>query len=124
MRRYTPADYPMLCAWYEAYGQKPPAHTSLPLTGIVIDGVCAAFLYKTDSDIAMIEGVIANRDAKTLIRGRALCAVLSELFKIAKEQGFSQVYGFTQHSGVPGLAAKVGGVQRKGAYTLLVKDLE
>jgi hypothetical protein len=123
MREYTPADYPQLAGWYESRGLKPPRPDQLPSIGFIVDGVCAGFLYQTDSSIALIEGLVSNQAIGTTLRGESLHLVLSALCKAAKDKGFRTCYGFTQLDAVKARAESTGATCAQGGFKLLVKEM-
>lgn len=83
-------DYETVCGWWEAWGWPAMPLGSLSGCGVVVsvDGVdmCAAWLYRTDSDLALAEWFISNRTAK---KGRkeAMSLLIETLCQLAQRMG-------------------------------------
>lgn len=90
-------DYPEICSWWTAHGWAPIAEDLLPRTRLVIEGLCAGFLYKTDSNFAVLEWVVGNPKADKGQRRIALDLLIQGLLKVAKESGFTTVWTQLEH---------------------------
>lgn len=118
IRRYRESDYAELSTWYGARGLSPPPPEGLPLTGLWIPSVGAGFLYRTDSSLALIEGVITNPAAPKRAQACAVAALLRALLDAAGDG--ARVIGFTSILGMARRAQRLG-MRETGAYLLMVK---
>lgn len=57
----------------------------LPTYGACVDGVACAWLYVTDSDLAIIENVITNPDTTHEKRVEAVGLITEEIARVARE---------------------------------------
>lgn len=95
MRLYTQADYPAVCEWWQAWGWQPVPEHALPKIGAIIDGRAAAWLYQTDSSIAIIDWFITSKEKTG--REEAKRAIIEGLSGIAKEQEYKAIMTFLRH---------------------------
>lgn len=112
-----------IISWYRVRNLPSPPSWSLSKYGLMVPGVAAGFLYRTDSGLALVEGLITNPDAPSMVRGRALELVLRNLVAVARDMGFHMVLGFVQSSGSAALARRCG-LREVGKYIGLAIDLE
>jgi hypothetical protein len=120
-RPITFLDYPVLCEWWEAYGWPPAPQDHLPKTGLIIPGICAGFLYRTDSAFALLEFVVGNPKVKD--KEEALTLLISDLCHIAKQSGFKSVFTSLNHVKLMRVYTKVGFVSTDTNVTNFVKTL-
>ena len=92
MRLFTYKDYKTLHEWWKAYDWQSVPYNCLPKTGYIIDGYCAGFLYKTDSNIAWLEWIISNKNANKEEKAKALDSLISKLIDDAKKEGFKLIF--------------------------------
>ncbi len=71
-----------------------------PQLGYWVPGVLAAWLYRTDSKVALIDGVIANPDTSADQRRLAMRAVSDAIASKARSEGFRWLKGLTRFSTV------------------------
>jgi hypothetical protein len=117
---YDPgAHFEQVLRWMEAWGQT-ISPDALPTTGFIVPGIAAGFLYRTDSSIAWIEGLVASRDISAEIRGLALDEIVRALRAEARRSGFKILLGYTQLQAVVDRALRHGFKHAKGAYQLVV----
>lgn len=91
-------DYPTLAQWWNAHKEWTAIPVDiLPEIGAVVEGVCAGFLYRTDSKIAWIEWIISNPESEPAVRARGLDLVIEALLGIAKDLGFVSVFSAVKH---------------------------
>lgn len=96
-RDYTDADHRMVAAWWEMQGWSVIPQDALPKTGVIVEsddktGICAGFLYKTDSNVCLLEFIVANPLSDTMERGQALDLLIEELVERAKQMEFVTVF--------------------------------
>ena len=91
------ADYETLCMWWKQHEWLPVPVQCLPMTGFIVDGLAAGFLYKTDSNIAWLEWVVANKESDKEERSKAIDLVVDELILRAKELGYTRIFTSTNN---------------------------
>lgn len=121
MRAFQPEDMAEVVAWHQARGLLVPPASTYPPTGVIVPGVAAGFLVKTDTSMAQIDGLISN----PLATGRqiAISQIIDRLVELAKEAGFRHVMGVTM---VPSVVTAGHGARFSSIvepYTLLFKEL-
>ena len=76
----------------------------LPRIGMIISegetDICAAFLWLTDSKIAIMEMFISNPDVRGPVRNEALDVLVTSLKSTARRLGYGAVYTTTDHKHV------------------------
>ncbi len=101
-------DYNMLVKWWESWGWPAIPKQLLSMTGIIVlnnnVGVCAGWLYRTDSAVCWAENYIINKDAPKELRKGSIEFLIEKLIKEAKESGFSMMMSSVRH---PGLIKKL-----------------
>jgi hypothetical protein len=94
-------DYKTLCEWWSGHEGWPAIpEVFLPKVGLIVDGLCAGFLYQTDSGFAWLEWVVGNPQADKEARSEALDLLVKELLRVAKELGFQAVFSAIKHPGL------------------------
>ena len=91
VRRYTDADYPTVSKWWESWGWPVLPASSLPELGIIVENevpICAAWIYRTDSDLCWIEWFISNKEATKEQRAGCVDELIRACSITAKEMGF------------------------------------
>jgi hypothetical protein len=99
-------DYEDVKSWFTHLKKRVkgcPTKDMLSLDGYITEyynqKVCAGWLYTTNSNIAMIEFVIANPDVKTDIRKESLKKLLTHLEALAKTKGYEILLIITSNKG-------------------------
>jgi hypothetical protein len=91
-RLFTDADYPIVESWWKDWGWPPVHQSSLSETGVIVSNggldIAAVWLYKTDSDMALIEWFIANKKAPRELRKGCIEGLSDEVARLAKEFGY------------------------------------
>ncbi len=102
IRRYDATDFNILQEWWTAHGfSMTPA--MLPKVGFIVEGVCAGFLYETDSAFALFEWVISNPASTKEERDVGLDLVITAAIDEAQSLGFKLLYSSIKH---PALIAR------------------
>lgn len=123
MRRFDISkDLAELNGWYRARGLPEVPLEALPLTGLIVPGVAAGFLYLTDSSLAMLEGFCTNPQVGRDERARALDQIIAALFVEADRMRCTKVIGLVQSPLIEQLGIK-NGARSGGRYVLQVKDV-
>lgn len=95
IRPYKSDDYDKIKGWWESYGWPPVQPHMLSSTGMVVEDLCAGWLYQTDSSIALLEWVVGNPAADKEERGKAIDFLIETATKLAKLNGFKLMFTFT-----------------------------
>lgn len=122
MRSFRTEDMGMVNSWYMAHGDQPITLDSLPQTGLIEPGIAAGFLYKTDSNIAWLEGFVTNPEAPPSARNEALDNIANALMVSAKALGFRQVIAMVENPRMM-LRADRHGFKGIGAYVMMKKEI-
>jgi hypothetical protein len=126
LRLYTTEDYPMVCEWWRAWKWDCVPQEALPEIGVIASDdtqdICCAWMYKTDSKIALLEWFISNPKAK---KGRedAIAAVTESIAEIAKRQGFTSLVTFTKHPQLTNQMERLGFSGRADHVSNLARSL-
>jgi hypothetical protein len=107
-RYVTERHYDAFCKWMRFYEIDPIEPGYLPSTGFVIEGLACCFLYRTDSKLALIEGLVGNPYAPKAESSRALDLVVEATIAEARQQGFGVLQGYTSFDAVVQRAVRHG----------------
>lgn len=88
-------DYATLKRWWEAHDWKPLPRDCLPSIGSIAGGICAGFLYRTDSKLALIEYIISDPSSSKKDRKEAVRLVIEDLTDKATDLGYIAIYTST-----------------------------
>ena len=96
-------DYNDLCEWWIQWDWPAVPVDSLPNTGLIVENegvkICAAFIYRTDSDICSPEWYISNKEAPRELRKGAIEFLIEAVAKEAKAQGFKKMFMSVEPNG-------------------------
>ena len=122
VRAYEKTDLEEINSWYNK--RKLPLVNAeiMPKTGFIVPGVAVAFMYKTDSEIALLDGCISNPDAAPYERKEALEIIMNELVCEAAHQGFNKVIAMTRHPSIKEVCKRAN-LRDIGEYTMFSKEL-
>ena len=123
--RFNPREhYPLLQSFYKARGRVAPNRKVLPTIGYVSEGRVIGFLYQTDSNVAMIEGIISDPNTVPSSRRIALARLAGKLIDTALAMGYTNIFAITNHPAIETLCEKLlfksGGTYK--IYTLSEND--
>jgi hypothetical protein len=96
---------------------------ALPKTGYIIPGKAAGFLYRTDSSIAWIEGLVAAPGLEREERSQAIDAVVLAIISEAQRLGFKTLLGYTLLDAVVKRAERTGFTYVGGGFHLIARPL-
>lgn len=89
-------DYAMINAWYEDIKQSPMPLDLYPPTGLIVEinnrPICAGFIWKTDSKIAVFSMPISTMHAEKSHRNVALNELIESVKLQSKLMGFSTIF--------------------------------
>lgn len=101
-RKYEKSDYKTVSSWWNERGWTVLPESSLPATGVIAEGpngpIACAWLYKTDSDIALVEWMISSPTSTHMERAIAIPQVLEALTNEAKSSGYRCLFTWTNHA--------------------------
>lgn len=121
VRRYEPEDFEQIREWGRQWGAE-YVEEQFPMTGFIIDGIAAYFLYSTDSSACWLENMIMKRGIDEATKEEALGLLIDEIIKEAQFLGFTIAYATTGIISVV-KRAKENGAVIQAAQFLLTKDL-
>lgn len=123
VRDYERRDKWMLDAWLAARDLPSVPSHSLPVTGFIVPGIAAGFLYRTDSSIGILDGYVSNPHVSAMARDGALDAVTAALISKAKELGVKYLQCQTK---IPSIEARAirHGFTAQGAFACLFRELQ
>lgn len=108
MKRITSKDFPMIVSWYKQRGLPSPDPRALSDVGFIADGRVAGWLYLTNSNMALIEGIISDPSSAPSLRRESIDKLVGFLIDFALELGYTQFLGVTKHPMVEKVGKKFG----------------
>lgn len=123
IRRVVEGDYYVIDEWRKARGLRKLPREYYPTNGMIIEGVAAVFLTKTDTDIALVENIVTNPEATVGDRSKALTKLLKRAEETAKKLGFTMLVGVVSNYDKVSSLAKRRGAALLDA-TIYGKDLQ
>ena len=109
--------------WAMIRGMIDPPLEYFSKTGRVVNGVCAIFLYSTDSCVGFIENLITNPEADPKTVTEAVSRVVTGIEADAKAKGMKLLRSSTYIPGVMKRAKNLGFQVSKENYKLLEKEI-
>ncbi len=100
--------YEMVAHWWVGHKWPVLPLAALPASGFVVPGVCAGFLYFTDSEIAILEWVVSNPKASTMEVGRGIKAIVEAAISTALNEGYSMIFSYVKSKGLQKLYERQG----------------
>jgi hypothetical protein len=122
VRVFRPEHLAEVNRWYTARGLPQVPASALPSTGRIVPGVASGFLYRTDSDLALLEGYVSNPEAPLRARARAFDGIVAALIEEAKAGGARRVVAFCASEGVRRRAARLA-LEHVGTYSLVAREV-
>ena len=113
-----------LMMWAKQWGINQEVIDLLPTTGLIIEGICTAFLYETNSSLCMMEGFISNKEIDKELRDKALDEIVLALFDLAKLKGFKYMKGDTRYQTVVDRGVRLGFTLSPHSYQSLYRRLQ
>lgn len=98
----------MIAGWYLDRDMTPPAPESLSDVGYIVEERVAGWLYLTNSNVAMIEGIISDPLSLPSFRRLATKRLCGTLVDMAVALGYTKVLAITSHPAVVELAETMG----------------
>lgn len=110
-------DYARVAGWWESAGFEPLAPDALPQYGFVVNDICAGWLYRTDSSMAVIEWIVADPESDKEQRSQALDALLDKLLETARGVGITRIFTSANHPRLIERYERHGGVAAESNMT-------
>lgn len=107
IERIRPRHYKLLESWYAARGRKIDTSTFSDM-GFIVDGRAAGFLYVTNSNLAMIEGIVADPYTIPSHRRLSIEKLVGLLMDTALSLGFTNIFGISKHPAIIKVGKKYG----------------
>lgn len=100
-RLFQDSDYPLVCDWWTAWGWDCLPLDALPRIGCVVESdgkpVGAAFLYQTDSSIAIMDWYITSAEVRGKKRNGIIETAINFLSDAAQVLGFKSIISFARN---------------------------
>lgn len=106
--KVTPRDYPMILEWYAARGKPAPSTASFSDLGYIVDGRVVGWLYLTNSNMAMIEGIVSDPSTIPSLRKASTRKLVGFLIDAAVALGYTNLFGISKHPSILGIAKQFG----------------
>lgn len=107
-RKYKIKDYEQICSWIKKRGFDCPDKNEFSNTGMIVDGIAAAFIYLTNSNVAILGNTVTNPDAPKEDRQEALRKIANDLEAFAKSCGYKKVKFDTIVGSIEALMTELG----------------
>jgi hypothetical protein len=120
----TEQDLPRIRGWWSDHGADVYPEGWDPPTGYWVPGVLAAFLYRTDSKVALIDGVVSNKASTAEQRRQAMFLVGGAIAARAKSEGFKWLRGLTRYPTVAENSRQAGYRVSEPTYMTMLLELE
>lgn len=114
IRPVEPSDLPEINTWYRKMEQPTMMADLMPPQGFFIPGVAAGFLIRTSTNVAILEGLIANPEADKEYRRLGIDKVVDSLLTATKVSGIRLVLVMTEHPRVKQMCEDKGFTLQKG----------
>lgn len=98
----------MVSKWFQTWGFPGHLMDILPPVGYVVEGICAIFLYETNSNVCFIEGLVRNPEIDEKIANECLDHIGDKIIDYARERGFKYIMSYSQYQAVADRAVKHG----------------
>lgn len=108
IKRITTDHYPLIRSWYEARNKPCPSVETLSNTGYMADGRVAGWLYLTNSNVAMVDGIISDPNTVPSLRRESLQKLSGFLVDMALMLGYTNIFGMTKHPSLDQMGKKLG----------------
>lgn len=129
IRALKDSDYDdLLSKWWSQWGWLPPMRESLPNNGtggFIIEkdgvGICAGYLYETNSNMAWCEYIVSNKEYNDSDRKEAILLLIKAISTSAKEKGFKFVFTTLSNQPLISKYKQCGFIESDSGCTNMVK---
>ena len=95
-------------SWYLARGLLAPPRGNLPEIGLIVRGVAACFIWRTDSQIALVDNCISNPAASADARGAAMDELGAAVVEQVRALGVGHLVCVVSDAGLLGRLEMLG----------------
>ena len=99
---------PMLQQWATGWDGIAIQPELLPRSGFVVEDLSALFLYRTDSPVAYLDGIITNPSSDAVDRSAAIDLVVGAAFDAARADGYRVLIAVTPRAAIIERARRLG----------------
>ncbi len=103
----------MIQSWAGERGLAVPLD-QLPNGGRIVEDVAVGFMYRTDSKVAILEGLVANPEAPDQLRDVAVDRIIGALFDMVRADGYERVWAWTAQPAVVERCRRLGFDEGRG----------
>jgi hypothetical protein len=124
LRRFKTSDYKTMVRWYEDWEVSPPAREDISDLGFVLHDSVICFIFITNSNVAMIEGLVADRallPKKRAMLVKQMCSIMTD---VCVAMGYTTVIAITDHPSVEHICDNLGFQEVKKKVFALVESPE
>ena len=122
LRAIREGDLAVIHHWHTLWNQPWPGNKAFPATGMIIPGVAAGFLVKTETSWALLEGFITNKEADAASRNNALDDITLGLMAMAKDQGYTGIVALLSDESIARRASRHG-LKDIGLYRMMTRGI-
>jgi hypothetical protein len=122
VRPYTDNDYPDLIRWYMEWDEAVPPKEMLPYNGFIVPGICAGFLYLTDTKLGIIDCYISNPMISPHVRNKYLILITNEIIDAARFNGCKALMATSNITAVK-KRAEFHGFKYRGETSVYMKEI-
>lgn len=105
--RITPDHLPLLKRWFKARGLAIDIN-SMSDMGYIVDGRVAGWLFVTNSNSAMIEGLIADPHSVPSLRRASTRKLVGFLIDTSLMLGFTNIFAISKHPSIDQMSKEFG----------------
>lgn len=121
-RYFEEKDFEAIEFWFQQRHMNVPRRTSLPKTGWLVERVAAGFMYRTDSNVGILDVFITNPRAMPQERRAALKEISEKLIETAQRLGIKLLKCDTQVKSIMDLAEEFQ-FRKTGKFESFTKEL-
>lgn len=121
IRPIKASDHATISDWYRQYDQILPHPSSLSTTGFICDGRVALWIYLTNSNMAILEGLIADKNSVPSLRRSSINKLVGFAVDFCVAAGYTQIMAITKHPSVDEIGKRYGFKTLKSHKILYLK---
>lgn len=115
--------FPQIEKWLNAWNIPITVLDGVSKTGLIIEDVCAIWLYETNSKLCFVDGLISNKNINDKLRSDCVSKLLKYMYQLAYNKGFKYMQVNTKLSSVKNRAEDMGFVADNNVYYILSAQL-
>lgn len=126
VRDITKEDMPTVKSWWEGHEWGADLTSAeyagvLPDIGFIIEGMCASWLYVSNSNMSFLSWVVSNPAVDLTEAGKALDEMINHALKVSAEIGCPNVVFPTAHEGLKRRVKRLGFLTIEQNLDMLMK---